>query len=418
MPLEELGMEYFDDPRGVPLAPPEKPLARKGVNVGRTSGSPKRILRGPKCRAIEAIRKANAEREVAQLAARAAELSAPAVVKVETQLPLGILSAQDSAIGDAGVVLALKAFQPEEASGLSLEDQKAEVLEKQAQEARLEHGCLEVAVFPNVAARSQEYFAAGMNNMEAMTVQDSDFNSWDFLLDPRFLAQDDSTRNSLDNFFGTSNDNGQTFTAVATTIPSGGQVGDMDFFGSGSGTAYWHGAPQSFNNALGRVPANGPGIGASSVGPRYNSTQIRAAPGTQMPRDNFSSAHNVAVNRIPNPSFQGHQGFNFNEQVSGTSNPQFFQAGQLPARPYEAPYQYVNPNWLQSSGQPSSSTTNTNTTNTTFSSSAGASSNIFQTSIPYMDENAEAAGIDFMTGSEWLDHFDRDISGGTDGFSF
>ena len=180
-------MEYFDDPRGVPLAPPEKPLARKGVNVGRTSGSPKRIFRGPKCRAIEAIRKSNAEREAAQSAARAAELSVPAVVRVGTQLPLTILPAQDSAVGEAAVVLDLKAFQSAQgASGVSLEDQNAEVLKKQAQESRCEAGILEVAVFPNVAARSQEYFAAGMNNMEAVIVRDTELGSWDFLLDPMF----------------------------------------------------------------------------------------------------------------------------------------------------------------------------------------------------------------------------------------
>jgi len=413
VPLEELGMEYFDDPRGVPLAPPEKPLARKGINVGRTSGSPKRILRGPKCRAIEAIRKANAEREVAQSAARAGELGEAAVVKVETQLPLTILPAQDSAVGEAGVVLALRNFQPGEVGGVSLEGQGAEFLEKQALEARLAPGGLEVAVFPNVAARSQEYFAAGMDNIEAITLQDSDFNSWDFLLDPRFLIQDDTTGNSLDDFFGTDNNNGKIFAGVTTTIPNGCQVRDMNFFGSGPGTAYGYGASQSLNNAPERVSINGSGTDASGGGLGYSSTQIRPALGTQMPSDNFSSTHNATANRIANPLFQGHQGFNFNEQVSGAANPQFFQAGQFPARHYQAPYQYVNPSWLQSSGQPSSSAANT-----TSSSSAGASSNIFRNSAPHADENVEGTGIEFMTGNEWLNHFDRDINGGTGQFSF
>ncbi|PUU77125.1 hypothetical protein B9Z19DRAFT_1128750 [Tuber borchii] len=180
VPLEELGMEYFDDPRGVPLAPPEKPLTRKGVNIGRTGGSPKRIFRRPKYRAIEAVRKSNAERETAQLVARTADLSVPAVVRVETQLPLTILPAQDSAVGEAAV--------------------NTEVLDKQAQEARCERGLLEVAVLPNVAARSLEYSAAGMSNMEAVSARDTDFGSWDFLFPPIFLVQIDTTRNSSDDF--------------------------------------------------------------------------------------------------------------------------------------------------------------------------------------------------------------------------
>ena len=134
----------------------------------------------------------------------------------------------------------LKAFQlAQGATSISLGDQNAEVLKKQAQEARCESGLLEVAVFPDAAARSQEYFAAGMNNMEALTVLDTHFGSWDFLLDPISLVQDD-TRNSLDDFLGTNN-NGQTFPAVVTTNPNSYQVGGMDF-GSGPGRAYRHGA--------------------------------------------------------------------------------------------------------------------------------------------------------------------------------
>ena len=404
-------MEYFDDPRGVPLAPPEKPLARKGVNVGRTSGSPKRIFRGPKCRAIEAIRKSNAEREAAQSAARAAELSVPAVVRVGTQLPLTILPAQDSAVGEAAVVLDLKAFQSAQgASGVSLEDQNAEVLKKQAQESRCEAGILEVAVFPNVAARSQEYFAAGMNNMEAVIVRDTELGSWDFLLDPMFLVQDDNTtRNSLDEFLGTNN-NGQTFPAVATNI---GQVRDIDFFGSGPDTAHRHGASQPFNNTPERVPTSSSGTDASSGGPRYNSTQMRAASGTQILRNNLSTVHNATTNRIANPAFQGHQGFNFNEQVSGPTNPQLFQAGQFPVRHDEVPHQYVNPNWLQNPGQSS-----TSATNTASSSSARVSSNVFQDSALYTSESMEAAEVEFMPGGEWIAQLDRDINGGMDPFLF
>jgi len=405
-------MEYFDDPRGVPLAPPEKPLARKGVNIGRTSGSPKRIFRGPKCRAIEAIRKSNAEREAGQSVGRAAELSVPTVVRVETQLPLTILPAQDSAVGEAAVVLDLKAFQSAQgATGVSLEDQNAEVLKKQAQETRCERGPLEVAVFPNVAARSQEYFAAGMNNMEAVSARDTDFGSWDFLLDPIFFVQDDTTRNSPDDFLGTNN-NGQTFPAVVTTNPNSGQARDIDFFGSGPGTAYGHGASQSFDNAPERVPTNSAGTGASTGGPRYNSTPMRAAPGTQMLRNSFSAVRNATTNRIPNPAFQGHQGFNFNEQVSGTTNPQLFQAGQFPVRHDEVPHQYVNPNWLQNPGQSS-----TSATNMASSSSARVSSNVFQDSTPYTGESMEAAEIEFMPG-EWLAQLDRDINGAMDPFLF
>lgn len=396
-------MEYFDDPRGVPLAPPEKPLARKGVNVGRTSGSPKRIFRGPKCRAIEAIRKSNAEREAAQSGARAVG-RVPAVVRVETQLPLTILPAQDSAVREAAVVLDLKTFQSAQgAAGVSLEDQNAEVLKKQVQEARCEAGHLEVAVFPNVAARSQEYFAAGMNNMEAATVRDTEFGSWDFLLDPMFLVQDDTARNSPDEFSGTNN-NGQTFPAVVTSI---GQVRDMGFFGSG------HGVSQPFNSAPERVPTNSLGTDASSGGPRYNSTQMRAVSGTQMLRNNFSAVHNATTNRIANPAFQGHQGFNFNEQVSGTTNPQLFQAGQNPVRHDEVLYQYVNPNWLQNPGQSS-----TSATNTASSSSARVSSDVFQDSAQYPSESMEPAEIEFMPGGEWIAQLDREINGGMDPFPF
>ncbi|KAG0136182.1 hypothetical protein HOY82DRAFT_536295 [Tuber indicum] len=42
------------------------------------------------------------------------------------------------------------------------------------------------AIVPNVALRSQEYFAAGMNNMKAAITQDTNSDFWDFLLDPIF----------------------------------------------------------------------------------------------------------------------------------------------------------------------------------------------------------------------------------------
>ncbi|RPA93235.1 hypothetical protein L873DRAFT_1816347 [Choiromyces venosus 120613-1] len=82
VPLEELRMEYFDDARGVPLAPL--------VNLRRSSGAPKGILRGVKFRAIEAIRQANAEGEAADSATRGDRLEDLAAVGLDIPLPLTI----------------------------------------------------------------------------------------------------------------------------------------------------------------------------------------------------------------------------------------------------------------------------------------------------------------------------------------
>ncbi|CUS08991.1 unnamed protein product [Tuber aestivum] len=409
VPLEELGMEYFDDPRGVPLAPPEKPLARKGVNTGRTSSTPKRIFRGPKYRAIEAIRQASTEREAPQSANKVEELMVPAEVRLEKPLHLTIVPAQGSAVREAGMVLSLKAFQPaQEDTGISRGNQNAEVLREQVQEHLHEPGLPEVVEVPKVVTGSQEYFGAGMDNMEAATAQESDFDSWDFLLDPRFLVQDDTPRNALDDVFVADNTSGQTFPMASTSGSGGSNVPGMDFFGSGLGTSSGPGASQSLSNASGRVPAN---IKTENFGggPGYNPAQLRETPGTQVLRNSFPSIHST-TNGISNPAFQG---FNFNEQVSGTPNPHFFQVGHFPARHDVAPYQYVNPSWLQNSGQSSYPAPNTAT-----SSSAGAASNVFQNSTLYSGESEEAGAIESMTGNEWLARFDGDIKDEMDLFPF
>ncbi|KAG0131076.1 hypothetical protein HOY82DRAFT_608569 [Tuber indicum] len=412
VPLEELGMEYFDDPRGVPSAPPEKPLARKGVNTGRTSGAPKKIFRGPKHRAIEAIRQANAERGAAHSAPRGGGLRVSAAARPEAPLPLSIAPAQDSAVWEAGMVLALKDFQPaQEVTGVSREGRDEEAPKKKAQEARGECGLPGAAIVPNAAPRSQEYFAAGMNNMEAATTQDTNFGSWDFLLDPIFLGQDDATRGSLDELFGSNNNKKVTLPTSVNSSSNNGKVQGVDFFGSRPGTASKPGAFQPPSSAPSRVPIDISGTSHYREGARYNSTHLMAGPIAQMP-PNFSSTGST-TNGIANPGFQGRQRFNFNEQVSGTTNQQLFQAGHFHALPDGPPHQYVNPNWLQNSGQSS-----TPGTNITTSSSHSAISNAFQSTASYADESSEAAAIEPEMVNEWISQLEEDINGGMSLFPF
>ncbi|KAG0638733.1 hypothetical protein HOY80DRAFT_1022982 [Tuber brumale] len=410
VPLEELGMEYFDDPRGVPLAPPEKPLARKGVNTGRSSGTPKKIHRGPKYRAIEAIRQANAEREAAQSAPRGEEPRAAA--RPEAPLPLTIAPAQDSAVREVEMVLVRPFQPPQEVTNVSREDRDEEVLKKQAQEARGEAGLPGAAIVPNVAPRSQEYFAAGLNNMEAATTQGADSNSWDFLLDPRFLVQDDSAEGSLGGLFGAGNSNKGTLPTSATSSSNNSKVQGVDFFGSIPVTESKPGASQPPSSASSRVPANISETGNYRGGARYNSTHLMSGPGTQMPLNNNLPSIGNTTSGIANPAFQGRQRFNFNEQVSGTANQQLFQAGHLHALHDGPPHQYINPNWLQNPGQSSASGTNTTT------SSHGSISNFFQSTASYADESLETAAIESGTGNEWISQLEEDLGGGMGLFPF
>ncbi|RPB00912.1 hypothetical protein L873DRAFT_1804190 [Choiromyces venosus 120613-1] len=407
VPLEELGMEYFDDPRGVPLAPPEKPLARKGVNPSRSSGAPKRILRGPKCRAIEAIRQANAEREAADSATGGDSLKALAAVGLDIPLPLTIVPAQGATVREVALAMGWRTLPPaQEPTGVTDEYQVEEVLPEQAVEVYRQTGPPEAVTLPHDGG-SHEYSADGMDNMQATSANTSGSDPWDFLLDPQLQEQRVTRRHSRDNFPRMTNYPGPTYSNI--------QFPRVNFSGHGSNTAFRAGGSHYFDNASPRVPANISEVDNSSGVARYGSPQFMAGSGAQMSQNTYAPRHTSGIG-ILNPTSQGHQGFNFNAQRSGATNHQIFQAGPLPAQYTGNVAQYVNPSWLQNSGQSSSAVVTTAS-----STSVGAASNVLQNRTSYAgkdaDEEAEADAIASMTGNEWLDDFDDDLNGGM-GFQF
>ncbi|PWW74060.1 hypothetical protein C7212DRAFT_331192 [Tuber magnatum] len=405
MPLEELGMEYFDDPRGVPLAPPEKPLARKGINASRGSGMPKKIFRGPKHRAIEAIRQANADREAAKSVMGVEETRVRAEDGLEMPLPLTIMTAPDSTIRDTRVVSNLKVFQSsQDTSGISCKNQNTEALKVQAQAVNPKPECSQAIVVPKVVPGLQEYLGAGINNLEAAAVQNSDFDYWDFLLDPRFLGQVGGTGDPLDEFLRTDNNNNQTLLPPTSSRPNNRSLPNRSFSDTGPSITSGPSQSQPFNNIPSRVLSNISEIDNSNREFCHNSTHSRTIPGTQIPQNNFSLVHNTITNPVP----PGHQGFNFNEQVLNTISSQSFSTNNSYLSNDEVLSQYTNLDWLQNSGHDSSTTTNTR-----FPSSTSPTSNTslnLNSTLP-TSKNVEAVALESMTGNEWLDQFDLDFNG-------